>query len=1052
MNASLHAFDFYLLRLPVLPYSGLAALHAHQQPAAFARAIYELYQAAELQEAIYLASPELHQQLLKWLAKPPTAPLADDERLVLTLYKYLLRMSSRCTPYGLFAGFHTGRIAAVPTRLQLAEAAQRRHKHARLDMNYVAELTNQLIADPELQTQLRFFVNSSLYKTQDAYRYYEYQLRNKRRQYHLVSLRATPHLDTLLAAAGAPAGATHAQLHGLLTAAGVAAPAATRYLTRLLDAQVLHSELEPTVTGPEFFDCLVEKVAALAPTHASLAGLRGIQAQLRAPHTGVPTYQAVEGIIKEAFPAAASASKDLIQTDLRLRLAHHTLNAGAVRTLAQDLSDLAVLGRTNMSAELRDFTKSFAERYEEQEIPLLEALDGEAGLGYGAAGSLRANHTPLVDNLRVPAKKTTQQVGWSAYRQLVFRKFEESQRLGHATVQLTEADLAELAGDKPAVLPATSYALGSLVAASAEALDQGDFQFQLAASQGPGAMALLARFAHADADLAAQLVACGEHEQAAYGEALLAEVVHLPEARVGNILQRPQLRGYEIPFLGTASVPTEQQIAVADLRLSVRNGKLVLRSARLDKVILPRLTTAHNFAHGLPVYRLLCDLQQQEETAAAVWDWGVLREQPYLPRIEYKHVIVSRARWRVPAEAHAACAAARTPEAQAAFCQAYQLPAQVVLADGDNELLLDFTCPLALPLLAQRLKKGPATLYEFVHGGSSQLLTDEHQASYINEVIIPFTARRAAPKRRPAPTAAQPLVRRTFALGSEWTYVKIYCGAKWADKILADYLLPCIAELEELQLIKKWFFIRYADPKPHLRLRFLHNAEPSTIAFLVSRLHQALAGLQEQRVVRAIQYDTYQRELERYGAATMEFSETFFHHDSRAVAGFVNLLEGEAGERYRWLFAVRGVDQLLTDFGYSLPEKAALAEQCQQAFFQEFNGNADLTRRLNDKYREVSRPLASFLDPTYHEPELTEALALFDERSAALRPAYQQLLATTPPAAVRALLPSYLHMFMNRIFLANQRLHELVVYHYLVKHYASLAARARRGAPLPQSL
>jgi thiopeptide-type bacteriocin biosynthesis protein len=1049
MKNLLHAFDFYLLRLPVLPLSGLAELHAHQHPADFARAVHQLYQAPELQEAIYLASPELHQQLLKWLAKPAAAPLADDERLVLTLYKYLLRMSSRCTPYGLFAGFHTGRIAAAPTRLQLAEAAQRRHKHARLDMNYVAELTNQLIADPELQTQLRFFVNSSLYKTQDAYRYYEYQIRNKRRQYHLVSLRATTHLATLLAAAGTPAGATHAELHGLLTAAGVAAPTATRYLTRLLEAQVLHSELEPTVTGPEFFDCLVAKVAAIAPAHASLAGLRAIQAQLRAPHTGVPTYQAIEGIIKQAFPAASSASKDLIQTDLRLNLAHHTLNAGAVGILAQDLSALAVLGRTSTSAELRAFTKSFTERYEEQEIPLLEALDGEAGLGYGAAASLKANHTPLVDNVRVPAKAATPQVNWSAYRQLVFRKFEQSQQLGQPTVLLTDADLAALASDKPAALPATSYALGSLVAASAHALDQGDFKFQLAACQGPGAMPLLARFAHADAGLAAQLVACGEHEQAAYGDALLAEVVHLPEARVGNILQRPQLRAYEIPFLGTASVPAAQQIDVADLRLSVRNGQLVLRSARLGKVILPRLTTAHNYAHGLPIYRLLCDLQQQEETAAALWDWGVLREQPYLPRIEYNHVIVSRARWRVPAEAHAACAAARTPEAQAAFRQAHQLPTQVVLADGDNELLLDFACPLAMQLLAQRLKKGPATLYEFVHGEASQLLTDEHQASYVNEVIIPFTARRVAPTRRAAPLATAPEVRRTFALGSEWTYVKIYCGAKWADKILADYLLPCLTELEELGLVKKWFFIRYADPKPHLRLRFLHNAEPSTIAFLVGRLHQALAGLQEQRVVRAIQYDTYQRELERYGAATMEFSETFFHHDSRAVLRFVSLLEGEAGERYRWLFAVRGVDQLLTDFGYSLPEKAALAAQCQQAFFQEFNGNADLTRRLNDKYREVSRPLASFLDPALDEPELAEAHALFAERSAALRAAYQELLATTPAAAVRPLLPSYLHMFMNRIFLANQRLHELVVYHYLVKHYAALTARARRTEPVP---
>ena len=135
MKSPLQPFDFYLLRLPVLPISGLRELHAQREPREIVGALHRLYQDAGIQEAIYLASPELHAQLLKWLAKPLGTPSADDERLVLTLYKYLLRMSSRCTPYGLFAGFNTGRIAAGPTQLRLAPAAMRARKHARLDMN-----------------------------------------------------------------------------------------------------------------------------------------------------------------------------------------------------------------------------------------------------------------------------------------------------------------------------------------------------------------------------------------------------------------------------------------------------------------------------------------------------------------------------------------------------------------------------------------------------------------------------------------------------------------------------------------------------------------------------------------------------------------------------------------------------------------------------------------------------------------------------------------------------------------------------------------------------
>jgi thiopeptide-type bacteriocin biosynthesis protein len=1054
MPNEINPFDFYLLRLPVLPLSDLHALHAtcptYEELAA---ALHTHYQAPDAQEAIYLVSPELYQEMRKWLARPVGSPQPEDKKLVLTLYKYWLRMSSRCTPYGLFAGFSTGRIAAGPTQLQLAPAAQRQHKHVRLDMNYITELSNQVVADPELRAKLTFFVNNSLYKTQDAYRYYEYRVRNKRRYYYLVSIKATGYVEQVLAAAAT--GATYAQLLALLAGAQVPEAAAHTFLSQLIEAQVLLSELEPTLTGTEFYDYLVEKVAAIGPQHPSLAQLQGIQGLLRAEAPGVPTYQAVEAIIRQSFPAATS--KDLIQTDLRLNMTHNTLSEQAVGHLSQDLNALTALFKEALPSDLQTFIKQFAERYEDQEIPLLEALDSEAGLGYGLATGAKVHHTPFVDDVRVPGKVATRKVAWSAYRQLIFRKFQHSQQQGLATVTITDDDLAQLtsASDQPVQLPATFFAIGSLLAASPQALDAGDFQFHLMSCSGPGAMSLLARFAHAEPALAAKLAACGQHEQAACGDALLAEIVHLPNAHIGNVVQRTQLRDYEIPFLGQASVPADRQLPASDLLVSVRQGRVVLRSKRLNKVVLPRLTTAHNYSHGLSIYKFLCDLQGQQNPFTIMWDWDVLNQQPYLPRVAYKHIIVSRARWYLPASTHAEAAAVQTPAQLAAFRQAYKLPQQVLLADYDNELLLDFASPLAIELLARQLRKGPVVLVEFLHHPAAQLVHDGGPASYVNEVIIPFATRRpVAVRPAPAPAAAVALPR-SFALGSEWTYLKVYCGARWADKILTEYLLPSLQALQAEGQVKQWFFLRYNDPHNHLRLRLQHDATPSQLAAIISRLHQALAALQASRVVSAIQYDTYHREIERYGVATMEFSETLFCHDSQAVAGFLALIEGDEGERYRWLFAVRGADQLLNDFGLSLAEKLQLAQQVQEAFFQEFNGDAHLNRQLNDKYREVSRTLTGFLDPANDTPHIQDAVELFDRRSAGVQAAYEALGAAwaqrpgarSLPATIRGLLPSYLHMFLNRIFIANQRLHELVVYHYLAKHYTSQAARLKQRTP-----
>ncbi|RSK37525.1 lantibiotic dehydratase [Hymenobacter metallilatus] len=1051
MNTVIKPLDFYLLRLPVLPLQVLENVHANTAVAEIARAIHTVYQRAEIQDAIYLASPELYQEMQKWISRPFNEAEIIQERLLLTLYKYLVRMSSRCTPYGLFAGFATGAVGGTGTELVLADAAHRFHTHNRLDMNYVAEISKQLASDSQLKEKLVFYVNNSLYQTKGAYRYYEYRIRNKRRQYYLVSIRESGYVAKVLAAAAA--GATYAQLLAELEAAEVAPQVARNFLDRLLEAQVLLSELEPTVTGPEFYTQLLARLAQLSPEHLSLPHLRELAAVLRTPQASRHTGQAVQQLISHALPLATD--KDLIQTDLRLAMTRNVLSQKAVQLLCDDLSALSGLYKAAVPPDVQDFATRFYERYEEQEIPLLEALDSEAGVGYGPAAGTRANHTPLVDEVRLPAGNATQKLPWTVYRQLVFRKFQES-RASAGPVQITDEDLAALTTDKPTKLPAALMAMGSLIAPDAASLDQGNFRFHMTTCHGPSAMALLARFAHADTTLAEKLVACGQLEQEAHGEALLAEVVHLPEARVGNVLQRPQLRPYEIPFLGSASVPQAQQLPVSDLLVSLRQGRVQLRSRRLNKVVLPRLTTAHNYSGGLAIYKFLCDLQHQHEAFSITWDWGVLRDQRHLPRVEYKHIILSREQWRLPAAAHAEVEAIATSEQLRAFREQYQLPAQVVLVDADNELLLDFASPLAVRVLAQRLKKGDTFLAEYIHRETGALVVDGQGNRYLNEVILPFTTNApVAQAALPAVAPARP-VRRSFALGSEWTYLKVYCGTKWADKVLADHLRPCLEELEAEGTAQEWFFLRYADPRPHLRLRLRHEASADKTARVVRQLHEALHPLQQERIVHALQYDTYHRELERYGHVTMAFSETVFHHDSQAVLQFLNLIEGDAGEEYRWLFAIRGVDLLLTDFGLGLPEKLALAERTYQSFFREFRGNAQLTRQLNDKYRAVSRQLSQFLNPENDPEEIAEAVALFARRSVGIRAAYAGLEAefaghspgVEVAPVVRRLLPSYLHMFLNRMFLANQRLHELVVYHYLARHYASVAARSKQLATL----
>ena len=151
---------------------------------------------------------------------------------------------------------------------------------------------------------------------------------------------------------------------------------------------------------------------------------------------------------------------------------------------------------------------------------------------------------------------------------------------------------------------------------------------------GPSGANLLGRFCHGDPDLHANVAEHLREEEALDPDALFAEVVHLPEGRLGNVLLRPLLRRGEIPYLGRSGSPADQQIPVTDLTLRLVDDRFVLRSRRLGRRIVPRLTTAHNFrGRALNIYRLLGLLQSEGRLPGCTWDWGALAALPFLPRV-----------------------------------------------------------------------------------------------------------------------------------------------------------------------------------------------------------------------------------------------------------------------------------------------------------------------------------------------------------------------------------------------------------------------------------
>ena len=276
------------------------------------------------------------------------------------------------------------------------------------------------------------------------------------------------------------------------------------------------------------------------------------------------------------------------------------------------------------------------------------------------------------------------------------------------------------------------------------------------------------------------------------------------------------------------------------------------------------------------------------------------------------------------------------------------------------------------------------------------------------------------------------MVQRKFILGEEWMYYKLYCGARTADMLLADVIYPLTQNLKKRQLVSEWFFIRYTDPDPHLRIRFLLSNEQA-LSKVITQVKEALKPYLEEQLLWSLQTDTYVRELERYGSKTMEVSETLFYHHSELVVKALTTIEDE--ELY-FLFILKTITKFISQFDLTTEVKLNFYQNNAKAFKEEFGVQKMTKLGLDKKYRAIRDKLQYFLENTH--PDYDTLWELLNEHIKAIQPAIRSILTLSKKQqlemSLESLLGSYVHMLVNRAFRSRQRFYELVAYDFLERN------------------
>ena len=989
------------------------------------------------QKSLFLSSPGLFDA---WQSQPlevdPTSSIGK------ALWRYMLRSYSRATPFGLYAGVGVGRLADQ----QVCELGPTPWREVcRPDSALLTTISQLLIQEQSVRKQLQYSLNNSLYAIGQEYRFSQVVAEPNGTKLILTSLGMSDELNRIVDQFSQAQTLSYSDLQSLF--APEEQQEVEAYLDQLISIQFLSTNLLLPVTGEHWSIRLANLTKAHAIQLPLLNNFEVIVNKLLEKQQTLDELLTLRGTLDKIHesrqPDLSNSVGSMVQTDLVFTPARLTLSRDVVHRIAQQFLRLLPILRYKSEDPLSDFGRRFRKRYQDEAVDLLTVLDPEYGIGFHKGAD---SDSPLLNQIPFTIETTT---GLTESSELAKSLYERFILTGDMELSLTDEDLLPYLNDPITdPLPSGFYLFGELyqerlsksVPSFTSKPTENKWLFSLYSGTTSSPAFLLGRFCQNDPQLTRFVRTMCTWEQEQYPGEVLAEVVHAPPVpeRARNVVSRPMLRACEIPYVVPASTDVPQVIYLSDLRVRVTEaGDIHLLHKKTGRRIRPRLSTAHKITLGDDIYQFLGYVEQME-THRYGWRWGYLQDQPRLPRVTYRNIVLHTARWTIRKQAILHLKPVTIEQLRVV----YQLPRYVQLIGGDYALFLDLEVAPCQAILMDELEKNkPIRLKEWLPAAYQPWLADQNQ-EYVSEVIIPMKGPADAPvavSQRPDSLNSVPVSKydRNVFPGGLWLYYKVYLNELAADQLIRFKLPDFIHQLLTTEWCQQFFFVRYSDPDFHLRVRFL--SVPGQYTQLSEACNAFFSALTQDLLVHRFQIDTYQREIERYTPALMPDCEYLFSQDSLQVLDYLSGGGEGKSDIDRYAFAFGRVNELLDNLQFSLVDKVTFCQQNQHRYWKEEKSLKIVRKSLNDLYRSYGDIL--FTQIQQNQSCYTSGTEKLQTTFAKINSYYVD---KSDSVSRDAFVSSLIHMHVNRLFSVQQRRHELLIYHFLVRYYESRLARFKK--------
>lgn len=827
--------------------------------------------------AVEVASPELARHVREVCAGREQRP-RHVRRTAVSVARYLLRATSRATPFGLFAG-------VAPARFGTETVVRHGSDHravARVDAVWLAGVITSLEGCPPLRKRLSVVLNN-VCSVRDG------RLVVGLRQGSAtvssptepaeVSVRHTRAIDIVMQAARSPI--RIGELADELGAefSGTSESVIEQMLGQLVAQRVLITSLHPPMTATDPLAHVAAELTAAGAGEVSqvaplVQSLRDIHSELtRHDRTSTPAAaRDLRTTVSRSMATVAATEQQPLTVDLRVDL-DVILPQVVAREAENAAAALARLTPHPFGTPVwRDYHARFLERYGiGAGVPVSEIVDGDTGLGFpaGYRDALLARPAPRLSERDTQLLTLAQNAAMNRCTDVMLDD--------HAIAVLEAENLAK-AHWRPHI--ELSFRVH---APNRAALDRGDFDLVVIGAfraAGTTTGRFLDLLTNGDRDRAVAVY----RRLPTTNEGALPVQISCPPlyTRTENVARSPGVLPDTVSVTEHRA-PGDRLIPLADLVVVGDAQRLYLWSRSRWRPVEPAVFSAvelTNFAH--PLLRFLSEISTARAASCGRFSWGAASRLPFLPRVRYGRTILSPARWTLTA-ADLSSPGASGPDwatGVARWRGRANVPESVYLGTDDRRIRLDLDEPAHLHLLRLELdRRGHATVHEAPD-------TDDFGwfDGRAHEIVVPL-ASTSKPGWSPIPQRTTPV----RVIGpehghlpgtSEWLFLKLYGHPDRHTAILTVQLSELLSTWEGPL---EWWYLPYQDPENHLRLRF---RLPDADAFgdAVCRVGTWAAGLRRLGLIGNMQVDTYYPETGRFGGgAAMTAAEAVFAADSAAA-------------------------------------------------------------------------------------------------------------------------------------------------------------------------